>query len=317
MKPVLALSTCWCSSRHQDGYEMLKEMAALGFEWVELSHGIRITLVPGILRAVEEGVVKVASCHNFCPLPTGINHAAPNLYVPSARDERERQQWFRHSKRSIEFAHQVGAKKLVMHLGSVEFFWSNPGRKLDAYLEANPDAATNGDAKYAKLLAAALAKLRDRREIFWENTRAGLAELLPFAAAKGVALGFENREKFEELPLDEDHAEFIATLPPDAPGGYWHDTGHAHIKETMGLLQHRAHLEKNAPRALGFHLHDVSADGHDHQPVGSGKIDFEMVSEFWRPEHTLVLEFSPRLTVEDVLVSKKRIEALIEARFGQ
>ena len=34
---------------------MLKEMAKLGFEYIELSHGIRITLVPGILRGVEEG----------------------------------------------------------------------------------------------------------------------------------------------------------------------------------------------------------------------------------------------------------------------
>lgn len=296
---------------------MLKEMAGLGFAWVELSHGIRITLVPGILRAVEEGVVKIASCHNFCPLPTGVNHAAPNLYVPSSRDERERQQWFRHSKRSIEFAHQVGAKNLVMHLGNVEFFWSNPGRKLDHHLEQHPDAAANGDEKYAKLLATAVGKLRDRQTVFWENTRAGIAELLPIATAKGVALGFENREKFEELPLDEDHADFIASLPPEALGGYWHDTGHAHIKETMGLLQHRAHLAKHAARTLGFHLHDVGADGHDHQPVGSGKIDFEMVSSFWRPEHELVLEFSPRLTVEEVLVSKKRIEALIDARFGK
>eukprot|EP01035_Chromulina_nebulosa_P037749 gene37748-50959_t len=46
-------------------------MAALGYEYVELSHGIRITLVPGILRGVEEGIVKVSSTHNFCPLPTG------------------------------------------------------------------------------------------------------------------------------------------------------------------------------------------------------------------------------------------------------
>ena len=38
---------------------MLSEMAGLGFDRVELSHGIRITLVPGILRAVEEGLVKV------------------------------------------------------------------------------------------------------------------------------------------------------------------------------------------------------------------------------------------------------------------
>ncbi|HRG57022.1 MAG TPA: hypothetical protein PLG56_13335, partial [Lacunisphaera sp.] len=53
MKPIIALSSCWCSHRHQDGYVMLKEMAALGFDHVELSHGIRITLVPGILKAVD------------------------------------------------------------------------------------------------------------------------------------------------------------------------------------------------------------------------------------------------------------------------
>ena len=34
---------------------MLQEMAGLGFEWVELSHGIKIVLVPGILKAVAEG----------------------------------------------------------------------------------------------------------------------------------------------------------------------------------------------------------------------------------------------------------------------
>ncbi len=98
---------------------MLKEMAALGFAYVELSHGIRITLVPGILKAVEEGVVKVASCHNFCPLPTGVTHAAPNLYTCSSADARERDQWMRHSKRTLDFAHQVKARKVVLHLGAV------------------------------------------------------------------------------------------------------------------------------------------------------------------------------------------------------
>jgi hypothetical protein len=41
-----------------------------------------------------------------------------------------------------------------------------------------------------------------------------------------------------------------------------------------------------------------------------------MVSSFWRPEHTLVIELSPRLTVEEVLSSKQRIEELVAARFG-
>jgi sugar phosphate isomerase/epimerase len=316
MKPIVALSTSWCSHRHQDGYAMLKEMAEMGFEYVELSHGIRITLVPGILRALEEGVVKVASCHNFCPLPTGVMHAAPNLYVPSSADARERDQWMRHSKRTIDFAHQVKARKVVLHLGSVEFFWFNPAGRLDAYVDAHPDTDLSADASYQKLLAKALAKLKDRLPRYWENTRQGLAELLPYAGQKGIMLGFENREAFDELPLDADHPDLVAAMAKPDACGYWHDTGHAQIKQTMCLLNHREHLAKNAPNVIGFHLHDVSADGHDHQAIGSGKVDFEMVSSFWRPEHTLIIELSPRLTPEEVLSSKQRVEQLVATRFG-
>jgi sugar phosphate isomerase/epimerase len=316
MKPIVALSTCWCSHRHQDGYAMLKEMAGLGFEYVELSHGIRITLVPGILKAVEEGVIKVASCHNFCPLPTGVMHAAPNLYVCSSLDARERDQWMRHSKRTIDFAAQVKARKVVLHLGSVEFFWFNPAGKIDAYVDAHPGEDLAKNPAYQKLLAKSLAKLKGRMPPYWANTQQGLRELLPYAEQKGVMLGFENREKFEELPLDAEHPDLIAAMAKPGACGYWHDTGHADIKQTMALLNHREHLEKNAPNAIGFHLHDVSAEGRDHQAIGSGKIDFAMVSSFWRPEHTLVIELSPRLTVDEVLASKKRVEELVVARFG-
>ncbi len=295
---------------------MLREMADLGFEYVELSHGIRITLVPGILTALEEGVIKVASCHNFCPLPTGVTHAAPNLYMPSAADAREREQWLLQSKRTIDFAAQIGARKVVLHLGSVEFFWFNPARRLDAYGEAHAGADLAKDAKYQKLLAKGLARLKGRMPPYWDNVKAGLAALLPYAEQKGVLLGFENREAFDELPLDADHADLIAALAKPGACGYWHDTGHARIKQDMGLLEHRAHLAQNAPHAIGFHLHDVSAEGHDHQPIGTGKVDFEMVSSFWRPEHTLVLEFSPRLTPEEVATSKRRVEELVAKRFA-
>lgn len=295
---------------------MLKEMAELGFTHVELSHGIRITLVPGILRAVEEGLIKVGSTHNFCPLPTGVVQAAPNLFEPSSRDFREHDQWVRHTKRSIDFAAQVKARVLVCHLGSVSFFWTNPGRKLKEYLRAHPDAGRDGDPKYAALVGKALEKLRKRMKPFWEQTQASVREVFDYAAGKKVTLGFENREKFEELPLDADYADFVAGLPSGSPAGYWHDTGHADIKQSMGLLNHRAHLEKNAGRLIGFHLHDVSAAGQDHQPIGAGQIDFKMVSEFWRPEHLLVLELSPRVKPEDVASSKVRVEALLAERLG-
>ncbi len=317
MKPIVALSTCWCSHRHQDGYEMLKEMAGLGFEWVELSHGIRIPLVPGILRAVEEGIVKVASTHNFCPLPPGVMHAAPNIYLPSSRDARERDQWLRQSKRTLDLAHQVGAEKVVLHLGAVEFFWLNPARKVSNYLRAHPKADRPNDADYQHLLAGALEKMRARMPVFWENMKVSVGELLPYAEQKGLKLGFENREHLEELPLDADHGDLLAHFARPQACGYWHDTGHADIKESLGVLSHREHLEKNSPNLIGFHLHDVSAEGHDHHGIGSGKIDFEMVSKFWRIDHTLVIELHPRIPVEDVIKSKNRVEQLVAQRFGR
>jgi sugar phosphate isomerase/epimerase len=137
-----------------------------------------------------------------------------------------------------------------------------------------------------------------------------LDEILPYAAEKGVRLGLENREKFEELPVDEDLPALLQTLSRPAIAGYWHDTGHAELKERMGLTTQQRLLEENAARLLGFHLHDVDADGHDHQPVGRGRVDFRMVRRFWQPHHRLVLELSPHAGAAEVLESRKRIEDL-------
>ena len=292
---------------------MLSEMASLGFDRVELSHGIRITLVPGILRAVEEGLVKVGSTHNFCPLPMGVHQPAPNFYQPSSGSEQEREQWVRQTRRSIDFAAQVGAAVLVCHLGSVRYLWLQPDRHMEAYLASHPDAVRSGDPAYRALVHKAVQKLRGRMDPYWQRTQDCVRSVLDHAAAKGITLGLENREAFAELPVDADFPGFLATLPPPSPAGYWHDTGHGHLKESAGLIDHRAQLEANAARQIGFHLHDVDAGGNDHQAVGSGMIDFAMVSGFWRPEHLLVIELSPRVPVEGVVRSKARVEALLSA----
>ena len=294
---------------------MLREMAGLGFGRVELSHGIRISLVPGILKAVEEGVVKIGSTHNFCPLPMGAFQAAPNFFQPSSPDSRERDQWLRQTKRSIDFAAQVGATLLVCHLGSVRYLWLKPDRRLESYLLDHPDAVKSGDKAYRALLEKTLLKFRRRMAPSWQRTQDAVRSVLDYAAEKKVRLGLENRERFEELPLDADFPGFLAGMPAPSPAGYWHDTGHAHLKEGMGLISHRRQLEDNASRLLGFHLHDVDSEGHDHQAIGSGSVDFEMVSRFWRPEHILVIELSPRVPLEGVLASKARVEALLTKMF--
>ena len=44
--------------------------------------------------------------------------------------------------------------------------------------------------------------------------------------------------------------------------------------------------------------------GHDHQPIGKGRVDFKMVRSFWQPHHLLVLELNPRVSADDVLASR-------------
>lgn len=43
---MLVFSTCWNSHRHQDGEEMIDEILSLGFDHVELSHGIKVIPSP-------------------------------------------------------------------------------------------------------------------------------------------------------------------------------------------------------------------------------------------------------------------------------
>jgi sugar phosphate isomerase/epimerase len=289
---------------------MLREVQSLGFEWVELSHGIRISLVPGILRAIESGVVKVSSVHNFCPLPTGYTAPAPNIYMPSADDRRECDQWLRQTRRTIDFAKQVGARVVVLHLGAVEFFWFNPVNKFRRHVEGQAESFSSDAPKYVELRNKTMERIRKRQSSYYERMRAYLELILPYAEEKGVRLGLENRERVEELPLDDAMPGLIAGLSRPGVAGYWHDTGHAQIKQRLGLINHERQLAENAGSTLGFHLHDIDATGKDHQPVGSGVIDFGMVSRFIRPEHVCVLEYSPRVTPEAVMASRNSVGLL-------
>src|SRR5260370_8402938 len=86
---MIAFSTCWNSGRHTSGEEMLREIQALGFNLIELGHGIRISLMPGIQKMFDAGEVRFSSLHNFCPLPMEVMSAPPYSYEFSSATTRE------------------------------------------------------------------------------------------------------------------------------------------------------------------------------------------------------------------------------------
>ncbi len=289
---------------------MVKEMADLGFSHIELSHGIRVSLVPGILQALHENLVRVSSVHNFCPLPNGVQHPAPNLFMPSAISGQESHLWYRHTRRTLEFAERIKAPAVVVHLGSVSFPFFSPVKKLKAYFEKQEGRCLE-DPHYHKLLEKARTKLRKRMPKYWRKVMRNVERILPTAEENRVQIGVENREGLAELPLDDGFSDFFGDLSSTRNIGYWHDTGHAQIKERYGIIEHETLLRENRNRLVGFHLHDVSPDGEDHCPVGTGVIDFEMVARYIRPEHPVVLEFSPRLSSKEVLQSREFVEKLL------
>ena len=276
---------------------------SLGFEYAELSHGIRLSLVPGILDAVAAGVVRITTLHNFCPLPIGITRAAPNVFKFTSLDARERQSAFKHTLKTFELAERLGAQLVVLHMGAVEMKdYTDPRLKLaEAGLRETP--------KYQRLCAEADERRESRKEPHMLFAYEALRHLEAEAAQRHLLLGIENREALEEIPFEAD----FPFLFRDFPGGvirYWHDAGHAQIKENLGFIDHVMHLESLAAETAGFHLHDVEFPGRDHRPPGKGMINFEALKPLVKPEHIKVLELSPSITPDEVRAGLAHIQSL-------
>lgn len=270
---------------------MLREVRDLGFEYAELSHGTRISLMPGILDAVNAGEIRISSLHNFCPLPMGVNNSAPNLYQFTAESDRERDSAIKHTLKTLEFATRVKAPLVVLHLGSIEM--KDYSGKFKEMLERGE----KGSTKYEKLVAE-LVKVREAKKgKFVERLYASLRKIIPEAEARGIKLGCENREALEELPVEDDFALLFRELSSPVMT-YWHDTGHAQIKENLGFIQHAQHLQTYSERLSGFHIHDVQPPARDHCAPGSGAVNFAALKPMVEPRHIKVFEFSPAMPVE-------------------
>jgi sugar phosphate isomerase/epimerase len=300
---MYSFSSCWNANRHTDGRAMLREIRDLGFEYAELSHGTRISQMPGIIEAVDAGEIKISTLHNFCPLPMGVNRSAPNIYKFTAEQKQERDLALRHTRKTLEFATRVKAQLVVLHMGCVDM--KDYTNKLKEML---PNGGT-GSPKYQKLCEEACEKREAKKEPFVERAYELLREFLPEAESRGLKLGIENREALEEIPFETDFHFFFREFSSPAVT-YWHDTGHAQIKENLGLIHHMMHLESLKDRLAGFHIHDVQFPARDHCPPGTGTVDFAALKAVVKPHHIKVFEFSPMMTVEQAKAGVAHVKGI-------
>jgi sugar phosphate isomerase/epimerase len=304
---MLSFSTCWNSSRHTTGEAMLREIKnKLGFDLIELGHGIRISLMPGIQKAFDAGEVRFSSLHNFCPLPVEVMGASPDCYIFSSNSAQERQRAIKQTLQTIDFAERLGASFVVLHLGRV------PMKPVTEPLIALAKAGRMFSRRYVRRKVDAVAKREAAAPVYLEKVKECLKPIIEHAAAKNVRLGIEGRRGYEEIPSEREIPALLDEL--NSPQvGYWHDIGHLQIKENLRFVDHAEWLRRIGPRTLGCHVQDCIWPAQDHQPPFAGDADLEKLIPLLPPTCLFVWEMSPRKTVEEI----SRSVTLWQERFGQ
>lgn len=276
---------------------MLEELLEFGFDAVELGHGIRISLMPGILKMAEAGKVRFSSLHNFCPLPIEVTKASPDCLQFSSPRQQERQRAVRQTRQTIDYAAQLGAPFVVLHLGRVA---------MPPVTDQLVELAAQGRhlaPEYAALKWKAVQRREADAPPYLQRVRDCLREITEYAGEKGVKLGIEGRQAYEEIPTEREATALLEEFGPETTG-YWHDFGHIQIKANLGFLDHDRWLAAVAPRLLGVHLHDVRWPGRDHMaPFTGGCVDYDRLIPLLPRGIPYIWEMNPRRTREEIATS--------------
>ncbi len=289
-----SLSTRWNASRHRDGARMIDEIRELGFDTVELGHDLRADLVPGVRQAVSASVVRVGSVHNFCPVPLGYVRGSPDLYSPCATDTLEQEAAVRNTRRTVEFASDVGAEWVVLHGGRVEMA-DRTGKLIERYLQGDRPGA----GVYDKLRMRQLMEREKKGLRHLALLRQFIETLLPHAETLGCRLAIEIQPMWESVPTELELFDLLTEFK-DSGLRYWHDFGHGQIRENLGFINHRRWLERLEQFLAGMHIHDVVAPAQDHLAPGLGNMDFTVFTEIAGRTKARVLEPHPETTAADL-----------------
>lgn len=277
---------------------MLGEILDLGFQRIELGHGTRVSLLDGIRKRVKDEGLEISSVHNFCPLPVEIRGSAPDCYEFTSHRVSDRERALKLSYRTIDFAVEIGAPFVVLHLGTI------PLRQDSKALMRFVEKGRIYSREFVKTKLRVVQGRAKAASVYYERAREALGHLVEYAAARNVHLAVESRQNYEQIPSEPEMLTLLNEI--NSPWlGYWHDFGHVQIKENLALLNHQEWLGLIRHRLFGCHLHDVRWPDHDHRPPLSGMIDFEKLIPLLPDNCLCVWEMSPRRKIDEIQIARE------------
>ncbi len=295
---MLVFSTCWNSYRHTDGEEMIDEILTLGFDTVELSHGIKLSLLPGIMKAVEAGKVRVAGVHNYFPAPIDEMGDSPDNRPFTAEMPLVREKAIELTKKSIERSAELGGKYVVLHMGVVEPLVKRADSTKLQHMAAEGKIGTE---EYARIKGEFVRRRNQLAPVYFNRAQEALRQLAPFAAEKGVKLAVEGRSHYEQMPNEDEMLALMDEFKENPMVGYWHDFGHIHRKHHLLLLNHEQFIRDIKAHLIGAHVNDVRWPKRDHQvPLTGGDVPFDKLLPYFPHGLPLVWELSGRVEADSI-----------------
>lgn len=285
---------------------LLEIKTELGFDLIELGHGTRLSLMPGIQKMFDSGQVRFSSLHNFCPLPVEVMVASPDCYQFSAPSSAERERAVKQTIQTIDFAARLDAPFVVLHLGQ-----ANMAPVTDRLIKL----ATNGaylSRKYVRLKLDAVQKRERIAPAYLQRVKDCLRRIIEHAASKNVRLALEGRRGYEEIPTERELPALLDELNSQQLG-YWHDFGHSQIKENLGFIDHVEWLRSIGSRAFGCHVQDCAWPAKDHETPFTGDVNFEKLVPLLPTNCLFVWEMSPNKTADAIRHSVE----IWKERFGE
>lgn len=298
------LSTSWNGARQTRASDLLDEHARLGFRRLEAYALHTSESLANLGREARERDFEITSLHAPCPIAVDErgNRARWGDWLAST-NQSDRTFAVDTVKRTIDAANELGARGIVIHLGTTSMSWTRvravadvitrEGRNSEAHLKLVEQVRQEREANKGPHLDAAIKSIQALGE---------------HAQGSSVRLGVEVRDNFQEIPMLDEVATILDACE-GLPVGYWHDAGHGAKLEYYGFVEHEEFLRRYADRMVGMHVHDTQGT-RDHRAPGQGSTDFAMLNQYVKPETILTIELHADVLAEHIQSGLEMLLAL-------